>query len=104
MRGQRVPIGDEEKTFVFLLELQPILEGAEIMAQMEPARGPHAAQHSFALRHPEKTPPPAKMGLQERKNVKVMLAQSAQVDSLELKAERAARDALDRQARAAIVS
>ena len=43
MRRQRVPIGDEEKALIFFLELEPILEGAEIMAEMETAGGPHAA-------------------------------------------------------------
>src|SRR5208282_5223594 len=37
MRRQRVPIGDEEKTFVLFLEFEPILKGAEIMAEMETA-------------------------------------------------------------------
>ena len=43
MRGQRVPIGDEKEAFIFFLELEPILEGAEIMAEMETAGWPHAA-------------------------------------------------------------
>jgi hypothetical protein len=38
-----VPIGDEKEAVVFFLELEPILEGAEIMAKMQTAGGPHAA-------------------------------------------------------------
>ena len=37
MCGQRVPVGDEEKTFVFFLKLQPIREGSEKMAEMKAA-------------------------------------------------------------------
>jgi hypothetical protein len=38
-----VPVSDEKEAIVFLLELQPIGEGAEIVAEMETAGGPHAA-------------------------------------------------------------
>jgi hypothetical protein len=38
-----VPIGDKKEALVFFLELEPILEGAEIMAEMETAGRPHAA-------------------------------------------------------------
>ena len=51
MGRQRVPVGNEEEAFVFVLQLEPILECAEIMAQMETAGWPHAAQDSFALGH-----------------------------------------------------
>ena len=37
MRGERVPVGDEIKTVVFVLQLDPIGERAEIMAQMKAA-------------------------------------------------------------------
>ena len=47
MRGQRVPIGDEEKTFVFFLKLQPIREGSEKMAEMKSAGRAHTAEDSF---------------------------------------------------------
>jgi hypothetical protein len=38
-----MPIGDEEKTFVFFLKLQPVREGAEKMAEMKAAGGAHTA-------------------------------------------------------------
>ena len=51
--GQRVPIGDEEKAFVLriVLQLDPILERAEIMADVQAPGGAHAAQDSFLLIH-----------------------------------------------------
>ena len=52
VRRQRVPIGDEEKTFVLriVLELDPIFEGAEVVADVEAPGGAHAAQDSFLVR------------------------------------------------------
>ena len=52
IRGERVPIGDEEKTFVLriVLELDPIFEGAEVVADVEAPGGAHAAQDSFFVR------------------------------------------------------
>jgi hypothetical protein len=48
-----VPIGYEEKTFVLriVLELDPIFEGAEVVADVETPGGAHAAQHSFLVVH-----------------------------------------------------
>ena len=34
MGGERVPVGDEEETVVFLLQLEPVRERAEKMAEM----------------------------------------------------------------------
>jgi hypothetical protein len=51
MRGQRVPVRDEKEAVVFLLKLEPVREGAEIVAQMEAARRPHAAEDTFAFWH-----------------------------------------------------
>jgi hypothetical protein len=48
-----VPICDEEKAFVLriVLELDPILEGAEVVADVEAPGGTHAAQDSFLVVH-----------------------------------------------------
>jgi hypothetical protein len=48
-----MPIGDEEETFVLriVLELDPIFEGAEVVADVEAAGGAHAAQDSLLLIH-----------------------------------------------------
>src|SRR5260370_7715003 len=48
-RGERMPIGDEEKAFVLVLQFDPILESAVVVAQMQLARGPHAGQHASVL-------------------------------------------------------
>jgi hypothetical protein len=44
-----VPIGHEEKAFILgiVLQLDPILEGAEVMADVEAPGGAHAAEDSF---------------------------------------------------------
>ena len=49
VRGQRVPVGDEVKAFVLriVLELDPVFERAEVVADVEAAGGAHAAQDSF---------------------------------------------------------
>src|SRR5271168_3029295 len=52
MRRQRVPIRNEEKALIFLLEFQPIRKRAEIMAQMKPPGGAHAGKNSFAFLQP----------------------------------------------------
>ena len=49
-RRQHVPVGDEVKAVVFILQLHPILESAHQVAQMEFARGPHTTQNARALR------------------------------------------------------
>src|SRR5216684_1905254 len=47
--GERMPIGDEEKTFVLILQFDPILERTVVIAQMQLARRPHAGQHASIL-------------------------------------------------------
>jgi len=42
LRGQGMPVGDEEKTLVFILQLEPVPQDAMIMAQVQLPRGPHA--------------------------------------------------------------
>ncbi len=74
MRRQRVPIGDKEEALVFFLKLKPVLESAEIVAQVKTPGGPHAAQDSFALRHSKENPPPGKWRLEMEQP---MLAHSA---------------------------
>ena len=39
---QSVPVGDEKKAFEFMLQLEPVLEHAVIMAQMQRTRRAHA--------------------------------------------------------------
>jgi hypothetical protein len=48
-----MPIGYEEKTFVLriVLQLDPIFQGAEVVADVETAGGAHAAQNSFLVVH-----------------------------------------------------
>jgi hypothetical protein len=41
MCRQGVPICHEEKTLVFLLKLEPVLEHTMVVAEMERAGGPH---------------------------------------------------------------
>ena len=55
MGREGVPVGHEEEAFVFLLKLEPVREGAEIMSEVEAAGRPHTAEDSlggwFALFH-----------------------------------------------------
>ena len=44
--GQRMPIGYEVETTVLILKPDPVLERSHVVAQVEPTRGPHAAQYS----------------------------------------------------------
>src|SRR5258708_23222051 len=48
-RGERMPIGDEEKAFVLVLQFDPILESTVVVAQMQLARGPNAGQQASIL-------------------------------------------------------
>ena len=47
---QRVPVGDEEIALVLVLQVDPVLERAVVVAEMQLAGGPHAGQNSFGLR------------------------------------------------------
>ena len=49
-RGQRVPVGDEEIALVLVLQLDPVLERAVIVAEMQLAGRPHSGKNSFGLR------------------------------------------------------
>ena len=42
MRGQRVPVGDEEQALELVLQPDPVLEHAVIMAEMQRAGRTHA--------------------------------------------------------------
>ena len=46
VRGQRVPVGDEEKAGVFGLQADPVLEHSMVVPQMQAPRRPHAGEHS----------------------------------------------------------
>mgnify|MGYP007125368317 CR=1 FL=1 len=49
MRGQRMPVGDEEQARVFVLELDPVFENPVVMAKMKGARGAHAGKNTFSV-------------------------------------------------------
>src|SRR5882672_604405 len=44
VRGKSVPIGDKEKAVVRILELDPVLQRANVVAEMQLAGGAHAAE------------------------------------------------------------
>ena len=46
-----VVIRDEVEALVLALEVDPVLGRAEVIAEVEPSRGPDAAQDSYPLRH-----------------------------------------------------
>jgi hypothetical protein len=46
VRGQRVPVGDEEVALVLVLQLDPVGQGAHVVAQVELAGGTHSAQNT----------------------------------------------------------
>ena len=50
--GQRVPIGNEEIAFVLVLQLDPILQRAVKIAQVQLAGRPHAGEHAAILNGP----------------------------------------------------
>jgi hypothetical protein len=45
-----MPVGDEEVALVLVLEIDPVLERAMIVAKMQLTRGPHTGKDSFGLR------------------------------------------------------
>ena len=49
MRRQRVPVGDEEVAFVFVLQLHPILQDTMVMAEVQTASGAHAGKDALVL-------------------------------------------------------
>ena len=46
--GQRVPVGDEEIALVLVLQLDPVVQRAHVVAQVQLAGGAHAAQNARA--------------------------------------------------------
>jgi len=50
--GQRVPIGDEVEAIVrgIVLQFDPVLESAEVVADMETSGGAHARENAFGGR------------------------------------------------------
>ena len=42
--GQRVPVGDEEEAIVLVLQLDPVIQRAHEVSQVQLAGGAHAAQ------------------------------------------------------------
>ena len=52
-RCEGVPVGNEVVALVaFLLEGHPVLQGSQIVAQVEQSRGPHPAQYSLHIHPP----------------------------------------------------
>ncbi len=49
-RGQGVPVRDEEIALVLVLEIDPVLERAMVVAKMQLTRRPHPGKNSFGLR------------------------------------------------------
>src|ERR1700691_5767325 len=47
---QGVPVGDKKVAVVLMLQAHPVVEGSHVVAEMQFAGGPHAAQHAFKLR------------------------------------------------------
>ncbi len=45
-RRQRMPVGDEEIALVFVLQPQPVLQHAVVVAQVQTAGRPHTGQHA----------------------------------------------------------
>ena len=49
IRGERVPISDEKEAIVFVLQLDPIAQGPDIIAEVQFAGRTHAAQDAAFL-------------------------------------------------------
>ena len=49
-RGQGMPVRDEEKALVLVLEIDPVFECAMVVAKMQLTRRPHPGKNSFGLR------------------------------------------------------
>ena len=47
--GERMPVGNEEIAFVLVLQLDPVLQRAVIIAEVQHAGRPHAGQYSPIL-------------------------------------------------------
>src|SRR6185369_149955 len=49
-RGEHVPVGDEEVALVLVLQVDPVLERAVVIAEVQLTGRPHPGQNSFGLR------------------------------------------------------
>ena len=47
--GQRMPVGGEEETVVFLLQREPVLQHALQMPKVQAAGGPHTGEHAHRI-------------------------------------------------------
>ena len=48
VRGQGMPVGDKEKTFIFILQLEPVFQDPVVMPQMKLPRRAHAREHTLS--------------------------------------------------------
>ena len=49
VRRQRVPVGNEEQARIVVLEPDPVLEDAVVVAEVQAARGAHAGEDAFLI-------------------------------------------------------
>ena len=47
VRGERVPVGDEEEARILVLQLDPVLERAVVVAEVHRAGGAHAGKYAI---------------------------------------------------------
>src|SRR5579872_3834601 len=55
--GEHVPVGDEEETLVLVLQLHPVAQRAVVVAEVQPAGGPHAGDDAPGRRGRAHVPP-----------------------------------------------
>ena len=49
LRGQRVPVGDEEQAGILVLQFDPVLQHPMIVTKVQAARGAHSGEDSFCV-------------------------------------------------------
>jgi len=49
MRGQRVPVGNKEQAFVFMLQPDPVFQDAVVVAKVQAAGGAHAGENAICV-------------------------------------------------------
>ena len=49
LRGQRVPVGNEEEAGILVLQAHPVFKYAMIVAKVQAAGRPHAGKNSFCV-------------------------------------------------------
>ena len=49
--SHRLVIGNQEKALVLVLHLDPVLQRAQVMPQVQLPRGPHAGENALLLSH-----------------------------------------------------